>query len=409
MIFTTFSFLIGITVFLGLYFLIPYVLFRSILLALTGVLFYLHFSGTTGVSTIFILGILTYLSGKTKKPFLLIFVIALCVASLVFYKYTHFVFENLTLAIPLLGAFPVSTWAPVLSPLAISFFVFEFVHYLVDVKRGNKPIESAVDFLLFASFFPTLVAGPIKRYEQFLPSLKIGLSEAKLISSDTQIGLLRVVRGFGKKFIGDVLTAYIASNAATITGDALLDRWLLFSAIAFRIYFDFSGYSDMAIGFSRIMGIKIPENFNNPYLATNIRDFWHRWHISLSTWIRDYIYIPLGGGRTHPVINGINLLLVFLICGLWHGAAWNYVLWGLFQGVGLVIHRAYGSLKARAAMITKFEFDNKLIHLYASFLLNTAYLMGAWALTTFFVWTGWLLFFYPIDQAMKIFLSLFHV
>lgn len=408
MIFTTFWFLISLTAFLGLYFLIPYVGFRSILLALASVLFYLHFSGAAGVSTIFVLGILTYLAGRAKKPFLLILVISLCVASLVFYKYTHFILENLTRSIPLLGTFPISTWAPVLSPLAISFFVFEFVHYLIDVKRGNKPISGAVDFLLFASFFPTLVAGPIKRYEQFLPSLKIGLSEAKLISSDTQIGLLRVVRGFVKKFIGDVLTVYIASNAATITGEPLLDRWLFFSAVAFRIYFDFSGYSDMAIGFSRIMGIKIPENFNNPYLATSIRNFWHRWHISLSTWIRDYIYIPLGGGRTHPVVNGINLLLVFLICGLWHGAAWNYVLWGLFHGAGLVIHRAYGSVKTHAATTVKFESGNKLSHAYAAFALKTTYSMGAWALTTVFVWTGWLLFFYPVDQAMKIFLSLFH-
>lgn len=408
MIFTTFWFLLSLSAFLGLYFLISHVGFRSYLLAVASVLFYLHFSGAAGVSTIFILGVVTYLAGRAKKPFLIGLAIASCVGSLVFYKYIHFIFENFTQVVPFIGAFPVSTWAPALSPLAISFFVFEFVHYLVDVKRGNQPIGNAVDFLLFASFFPTLVAGPIKRYEQFLPSLKNGLSEAKLFSDDTQIGFLRVIRGFAKKFIGDVLTVYIAANAATIPNEILLDRWLFFSAIAFRIYFDFSGYSDMAIGFSRIMGIKIPENFNNPYFATSIRDFWHRWHISLSTWIRDYIYIPLGGGRSHPVVHGINLVLVFLICGLWHGAAWNYVMWGLFHGFGLVVHRAYCSGKAHATL-TRFELGgNKFTRVYAAPVLRTTYSILAWALTTVFVWTGWLLFFYPVDQAMKIFQSLFH-
>lgn len=400
MIFTTFWFILFACAFLLAYHALALPKWRLALLAAASVLFYVHFSGPPGVTIIAALGLATYLAGLSKRPLHIGLAIACCALALIFYKYTVFLFGNLAQVIPGLGAFPVSRWAPTVAPLAISFFVFEYVHYLIDVRRGNEPVRSPLDFLVFACFFPTLVAGPIKRYEQFLPALKEGVAGARFFSPDTQIGFMRIVGGFAKKFVADVLTVYTTSMAASFDQYSLADRWLVFVAIAFRIYFDFSGYSDIAIGFSRMLGIRIAENFNWPYLATSVRDFWHRWHISLSTWIRDYIYIPLGGGRVHPALHGLNLVAVFVICGLWHGAAWNFVLWGLFHGCGLVVQQMAKTWGSRVL-------PDLGPGPYAA-AARAGGALGGWALTTFFVWTGWLLFFFPVGQALKMFKALFH-
>lgn len=400
MIFTTFWFIAFACAFLLAYHVARLPRVRLVLVAAASVLFYAHFSGPSGVAVITTLGVVTYLAGRSGRRRDVAIAIGLCAAALIFFKYTLFLFGNLVAVVPFLAVFPVSEWAPTIAPLAISFFVFEFVHYVVDVRRGHAAIRSPLEFLVFAVFFPTLVAGPIKRYEQFVPALKEGVASARFFSADTQVGFLRVLAGFAKKFVADGLTVYVNGMSPAFEQQLLADRWLVFVALAFRIYFDFSGYSDIAIGVSRMMGIRIAENFNWPYLATGARDFWRRWHISLSTWIRDYIYIPMGGRRLHPALHALNLVAVFVICGLWHGAAWNFVLWGLYHGCGLVVQHVAHTLRAQFVP----AFADGLPAMAA----RGAGALGGWALTTFFVWSGWLLFFYPAARALAMFKALFH-
>ncbi|HEY5813473.1 MAG TPA: MBOAT family O-acyltransferase, partial [Terrimicrobiaceae bacterium] len=173
----------------------------------------------------------------------------------------------------------------------------------------------------------------------------------------------------------------------------LTGRWLLFAAVAFRILLDFSGYSDIAIGLARMMGIAIPANFNWPYLSTNIREFWHRWHISLSTWIRDYIYIPLGGSRHGNVRRFLNGLAAFSLCGLWHGAGWNFMLWGLYHGLGLSVSHFYRELPLGIGRTAEKVF--------------TVVPVLGWLVTLLFVWLGWLLFFFPVPKAWEMAVHLF--
>jgi alginate O-acetyltransferase complex protein AlgI len=270
-------------------------------------------------------------------------------------------------------------------PLAISFFIFEFVHYLFEVRRGGEPIRNPLKFLLFAIFFPSLVAGPIKRYTQFLPSLAEATSQGAR-AADFAEGGWRVAVGFVKKvMIADQLTNYIDQAQPQFASESILSRWLIVIALALRILLDFSGYSDIAIGCARMLGIRLPENFNWPYLATNIRDFWQRWHISLSSWIRDYIYIPLGGNRHGRIRQALNGLAAFALCGLWHGPAWHFVIWGIYHGAGLVVSSTYRRVPGLgAAVALVLEKEPRL----------------PWVLTLLFVGFGWLLFFYPVDEAL---------
>jgi alginate O-acetyltransferase complex protein AlgI len=198
-----------------------------------------------------------------------------------------------------------------------------------------------------------------------------------------------------KKCVADGLTAYVAFAGPQFASLDLLTRWYIVAAISLRILLDFSGYSDMAIGFAQMHGIRLPENFNFPYLATSLTDFWHRWHISLSTWIRDYVYIALGGSRkglTRKVVNG---LLAFGICGLWHGAGWNFLAWGLYHGLGLALNSSYRKLLGPVGRRLGAWFDR--------------YPVAAWMVTMLFVSLGWVLFFYPLPEAMKMIRLLFEV
>lgn len=235
----------------------------------------------------------------------------------------------------------------ILVPLGISYITFELIHYLSDVYTGKiKPATvNAVDLALFTFFFPTMVSGPIKRYQQFQEQT------AARLPFDREMffyGAYRVVLGLGKKFIiADTvgrLTTVLSSPETAAPGMVLLGVY----AYAIKIYFDFAGYSDMAIGIGRMFGYRVPENFDRPYLQPNIAAFWRRWHMSLSSWIRDYIYIPLGGSRRGLPRTLANLVVAFTLCGLWHGAAWNFVVWGAWHGLGLAAYRlwrhAVGSL-----------------------------------------------------------------
>ena len=395
MIFATYWFLAFAILFFPIFWLCRRPTLRLGLILVVSAIFHTHYAGPAGVMPIVAMGVIVYFIGLSDNRAANAVGIILCVLMLVGYKYLVFLSANL------LGMFHAELGTkvsaamrnslPETPPLAISFFTFEFVHYLVDRRRGTFPIRRPTDFALFAIFFPTLVAGPIKRYEQFLPSLRAGV--ASVCTRDVMTGLLQASLGCVKKVCADNLTIWLDHSQDRFTSFPLADRWMLFAAVAFRILLDFSGYSDIAIGLARMMGVAIPANFNWPYLATNIREFWHRWHISLSTWIRDYIYIPLGGSRHGNFRRFLNGLAAFSLCGLWHGAGWNFVLWGLYHGLGLSISHFYGRVPFGIGGVAERVFK--------------AVPFLGWIVTVLFVWLGWLLFFYPVTQAWQMAVHLF--
>jgi len=256
-------------------------------------------------------------------------------------------------------------------PLGISFFTFEFIHYLVDIYRGDVPVHSFSKFHIFAAFFPTQIAGPIKRFQDFVPSLaRLDRFDSALASE----GLYLIGRGLAKKMLlADRLSPLVARGfaAAAEGGIGTPDAWFATLAFSLQIFFDFSGYTDIARGSAALFGFRIPINFDAPYLATSIADFWHRWHISLSTWLRDYVYIPLGGSRRPTPAVVRNLLITMLLGGLWHGAAWHFVAWGGFWGLGLAAHHL---VRRRIALPQTVPF------LVAGWLFTQLYVLVAWVL-----------------------------
>lgn len=398
MIFFSYHFAIFCVVFFALYWLLAAPTVRRWIILCGCAVFEVYYAGPAGVAPIIVLATGTYFAGRSRNRRACIAWIVVCAAALIFYKYTYFLSGELIGAVyPALGQ-RVGSLAheilPAAAPLAISFFTFEFVQYLIEVSRGRRPIASAQRFALFAIFWPTLVAGPIKRYHQFVPALASGVRNVD--SADVYAGIIRVVVGILKKFIADNLTAWIGYGDSIYNVETVGYRWLFLAMLGARILLDFSGYSDMAIGFARLMGIRIPENFRWPYLARSINDFWHRWHISLSSWIRDYIYIPLGGNRYGPARRCFNALLAMSLCGLWHGASWNFILWGIYHGCGLIVNT------------TALRFVDRVPNALRSMVIwrVSGFVVG-WAMTILFVHVGWLLFFYPVDRAWTMFLLLF--
>ena len=228
-------------------------------------------------------------------------------------------------------------------PLGISFFTFHQIGYQIDRWRGQASEHNLLDYALFVTFFPQLIAGPIVRQSEFLPQLK-GLVE-RLGARTILIGLTIFSIGLFKKVIfADSFVLYATPVFDTAAKGGVLDgqtAWLGTLAYTFQIYFDFSGYSDMAIGLARMVGINLPINFNAPYRSTSITEFWRRWHITLGRFLRDYLYFPLGGSRVPPLRHFANLMAVMLLCGLWHGAAWTFIVWGGLHGLALSAHRLW--------------------------------------------------------------------
>jgi alginate O-acetyltransferase complex protein AlgI len=266
--------------------------------------------------------------------------VAVNLGFLAFFKYTDFLLGN-GLSFARLMGWPAPDWAlGVLLPLGISFHTFQGVSYTLDVYHGRvRAVRSFVDFALFVAFFPQLVAGPVVRAVEFLPQLA---EPPRVTAAQVVEGLHLFVGGLFKKLVlADQLAAFVDPVFAHPAGyDGAALRWAVL-AYAAQIYCDFSGYSDIAVGCAKWFGFELPLNFNFPYLAGNISAFWQRWHISLSAWLRDYVYIPLGGSRKGTLTTYRNLFVTFTLCGLWHGASWNYVLWGSFNGLLLMAHRAY--------------------------------------------------------------------
>ena len=288
---------------------------------------------------------------KTEKPRMKKLLCGLSIfvslGLLLFYKYGNFTMENLNAFLGLTGHDPLQ-WKRILLPIGISFFSFQSVTYTLDTYRGvNKPLERLSDYLLYITMFPQLIAGPIVRYCDVAEQIR----SRESTMADRLQGFYRFVIGLSKKvLIADVIGAQVdamlgsakmelldAGQLADLTTRiASLDMgsaWLVALAYTFQIYFDFAGYSDMAIGLGRIMGFKFPENFDNPYTSRSITEFWRRWHKTLGAFIMNYLYIPLGGNRKGMGRMYLNLWLCFLLSGLWHGASWNFVVWGALHGL----------------------------------------------------------------------------
>ena len=287
----------------------------------------------------------------------------------------------------------VPTFQDIAVPLAISFFTFEFIHYVVDIRRGTIERHSLGDFLAFAMFAPTMVAGPIKRFQQFSPQVKTARADA----TDVNAGITRIVVGLAKKMVlADTFALWLGPLGSTGSLDQA-SKFQIASALfaySLHIYFDFSGYSDIAIGSARLFGISVPENFAWPYLRPSIRSFWRHWHMSLTRWVMDYIYIPLGGNRRGLAITCLNLMAAFTIVGIWHGAAWHFALWGAFNGVLLVGHRLWVELGKKPLLVSVPALSRgaagKLLHYTGS--------AAGGVLTFSLVTLGWGLFVMPYDR-----------
>lgn len=283
----------------------------------------------------------------TARKGVLAAAVALNIGLLLYFKYANFFVGEWNGWLARFGAAGVS-WTAVALPIGISFFTFQKVSYLVDVYRGTARVaRNAADYLLYVALFPQLIAGPIVRYHDVaLQLIQRDHTRARFFA-----GILRFCQGLGKKVLVANTMAEVA-DAAFGAAPASLScgwAWVGVLAYAFQIYFDFSGYSDMAIGLGRLLGIEFLENFNRPYISRSITEFWRRWHISLSNWMREYLYIPLGGNRKGVARTYLNLWLVFLISGFWHGAAWNFVAWGAFHGFFLCLDKLFkGTRVARA-------------------------------------------------------------
>lgn len=263
--------------------------------------------------------------------------VVLNLAMLVWFKYANFISENLHLLLQGTG-FTLPPLDPVQLPIGISFFTFQGLSYVIDVYRHEVPAQRKPGHIaLYIALFPQLIAGPIVRYSDIAAEI----DERKVHLSDFAIGARRFIIGLGKKLLIADTCARVADSIYALPDAAMPAQvaWLGAIAYSIQIYFDFSGYSDMAIGIGRMFGFHFLENFNFPYIARSVRDLWQRWHISLTTWFRDYVYIPMGGSRGGTFSTYRNLLAVFLLTGLWHGASWNFVLWGFFHGLFLVIER----------------------------------------------------------------------
>ncbi|MFY0672167.1 MAG: MBOAT family protein [Bacteroidia bacterium] len=279
-------------------------------------------------------------SNTNSRKWLLFSSVAVNIGLLAYFKYFNFFVHNIGLLFESMG-FGAVSWAHIALPIGISFFTFQSLTYSIDVYRKlHKPLSKWSDYTLYIMLFPQMIAGPIVRFG----SIADQVLSRKTTTDGFNQGLIRFVFGLSKKVLIANTLAQYSSESLTLNGTALnaTIAWIGILAYAMQIYFDFSGYSDMAIGIGRMLGFNFPENFNNPYNSKSITEFWRRWHITLGTWMRDYLYIPLGGNQVNSNFRlYFNLLFVFLISGFWHGANWNFIIWGAYHGLFLIVERLF--------------------------------------------------------------------
>ena len=344
MVFSSITFLIYfLPIFLLLYHLVPHK-YKNALILIASIYFYswggpkfiLVILGTTCLDYFLVKAMNNQKTQSSKTKFL---IISLCLnlGLLFYFKYCNFFIDNIN------AAFGTKiTWLEVVLPIGISFYTFESLTYVLDVYRGiHKPLKNFWHYQTYILLFPKLIAGPIVRYHEIAD--QITNREKNYTSSIKLSGFLIFCIGLAKKTI--------IANTLGIQADAVfklppeqidtIAAWVGALAYSFQIYFDFSGYSDMAIGLGKMMGFKFPENFNNPYTSKSITEFWRRWHMTLGTWMKNYLYIPLGGNQVNNFKLYRNLIFIFLISGLWHGASWNFILWGAYHGLFLVLERLF--------------------------------------------------------------------
>ncbi len=336
MVFASITFLYYfLPMFLILYFVVPKK-YKNIVLLIFSIIFY--FYGEPKYILLMLIEVLfsyfmTLSLEKNKSKSLLGVIISFHIFLLCVFKYFNFIITNINSIfdgnISLLN---------IVLPIGISFYTFQIISYEVDVYRGKvKASKSLIDYMTYVFLFPQLIAGPIVRYETVSKELK----SRKVTLEDFSYGVNRFIIGLFKKVviannIGELCNILNGSSEVSV-----LLYWILGISYMLQIYFDFSGYSDIAIGIGRMIGFKFPENFNYPYIADSVTDFWRRWHMTLSSWFRDYVYIPLGGNRVSTLKHIRNILVVWMLTGLWHGASWNFIIWGIYFGVILIIEKYF--------------------------------------------------------------------
>lgn len=338
MVFSSITFLFYfLPIVLAIYYIAPKK-YRNLILLISSLLFY--FFGEPKYGIIMVISIISiYFHGiwiekakNTKhKKLPLISGVFISIAVLFYFKYFDFLIENINLwldkKIDLFG---------IILPIGISFYTFQMISYMVDVYRGDAKVQkNFVKLATYISLFPQLIAGPIVRYT----TIEEQLENRTYLFEKFSLGIRRFVIGLSKKVLIANILGELVKVFGTYNDGTVLFYWLYAIANMLQIYFDFSGYSDMAIGLGKMLGFEFLENFNYPYIASTITDFWRRWHISLSTFFRDYVYIPLGGNRVSKIKWIRNLLVVWFLTGLWHGAAWNFIIWGLLFGVLLILEK----------------------------------------------------------------------
>jgi len=386
MLFNSLQYLLFLPIVLAIYWLSPH-RFRLAILLIASYVFYMAWRPAFGL-LIFGLTLANFWFGlriaqsQLKKKAWLIAALTANLATLAFFKYFYFLEDSvMALLRPLTGELP-KLPVTIILPLGISFFVFEFIHYVVEVYRGNEPVRKLAPFALFASFFPTQIAGPIKRYQDFIPQLAVPMN---LTAEHIDEGCYLIISGLFKKvLLADNLAFFVAGGYAhpgLFTG---LDLWVFTFAFSFQIYFDFGGYADIARGSAKLLGFKVPINFDFPFLSSNVSELWRRWHISLGTWLRDYLFFPLGGSRHSKWATARNFLITFSLAGLWHGAASHYVIWGFFNGVCLALHREFSQIRESISWLANL-FDTHLGKAFSIF-------------ATFFCWCVGLVFFRAEDN-----------
>ncbi len=372
MLFNSFTYLLFLPLVVALHWILPPVCRRGLLL-IASYIFYMKWMPSYG-TLILGLTVANYLFGlaiekfKEKGKAILIAGLVFNIGALCFFKYANFLissfWQTTVLSHSWLGwPHVVPDTSPVLNiilPLGISFFTFEFIHYIVDVYRGSPALKNFWHFSLFAAFFPSQIAGPIKRFQDFNEQLK---SHSRFNIDYFRAGLALIFVGLFKKMVlSDNLGHVVNAGFNHPLSMGTVDAWIAAVGFTFQIYLDFSGYTDIGRGSALLLGYKLPENFNWPFLAANLNDFWRRWHISLSTWLRDYLFIPMGGSKKGNWITKRNLFITMALGGLWHGADWHYVIWGLFHGVGLVLTKDWLELVSRVQALKALQATQRWWH-----------------------------------------------
>lgn len=373
MLFNSAAYLVFLPVVVAIYWFMPF-RYRTAFLLFASYVFYATWKPVYLI-LIVVLTAFNYFAGiaiekeQARKKLYLTGALAANILTLAYFKYAYFAIDSANAVLSIAGRKISYPLQEIILPLGISFFVFEFIHYLVDVYKGSKAVRAPLEFALFPSFFPTQIAGPIKRFQDFVPQLH---KPATINLKDFDQGIELILWGLFKKVI-------VADSVAVVIDKCMphpemlstFDCWTLLWAFAIQVYFDFSGYTDIARGSAALLGFKVPLNFDLPFLAGSITEYWRRWHISLSLWLRDYLFFPLGGSKNGTLATIRNVMITFTIAGLWHGAGLNYIIFGAMHGLWLNVNRVWRLIVDRSPLLLKIT-QTKVFHWFGVFLTFNA-------------------------------------